>query len=185
MLNDVSQFNANDVLVDLDNNFVIPIELNPNNIQRTILPIDSNIKSILNAAKKTEKEQGIFPLCLTQGFIEWEVKQFVVRSPLFLFPCHVEISKVKDTVKIIPLEEDVFINPFVVNRLLKEFNLQFPKEVTSLDSFCEFLRHNDFNQLDSTTCFFGNFHHHRFEIIKELEELLNQTIFSFFGAAIG
>jgi hypothetical protein len=176
LLNDVSQFNANDVLVDLDNNLVIPIELKPNNIQPTILPIDSSIKSILNTAKKTKKEQGIFPLCLTQGFIEWEVKQFVVRSPLFLFPCHVEISKVKDTVKIIPLEEDVFINPFVVNRLLKEFNLQLPEELTSLDSFCEFLRDNDFNQLDSTTCFFGNFHHHRFEIIKELEELLNQTI---------
>jgi hypothetical protein len=28
LLNDVSQFNANDVLVDLDNNLVIPIELN-------------------------------------------------------------------------------------------------------------------------------------------------------------
>ena len=67
LLNDVSQFNANDVLVDLDNNLVVPIELNPNNIQPTIFPIDSKIKSILNAAKKTEKEQGIFPLCLTQG----------------------------------------------------------------------------------------------------------------------
>ena len=176
LLNDVSQFNANDVLVDLDNNLVIPIELNPTNFQPTILPIDSNIKSILNTAKKTEKEQGIFPLCLTLGYIEWEVKQFAVRSPLFLFPCHVEISKVKDTVKIIPLEEDVFINPFVVNRLSKEFNIQLPEELTTIVSLCDFLHEKDFNQLDLTTCFFGNFHHHRFEIIKELEELLNQTI---------
>jgi hypothetical protein len=53
LLNDVSQFNVNDVLVDLDNNFVVPIQFSPNSNPPALLPIDSNIKSILNAAKKT------------------------------------------------------------------------------------------------------------------------------------
>ena len=176
LLNDVSQFNANDVLVNLDHHQVVTIETDSNSKQSFLFSIDSKLKSILSNAKKTEKEQGIFPLCLTQGYIEWEVKQVLVRSPLVLFPCHAEISKVQNTVKITPLEETVFINPFVVNRLSKEFNLQLPKELNSAELLAAFLQENEFKQLDATTSFFGNFHHHRFEIIKELEELLNQVI---------
>lgn len=182
LLNDASQFNANDVLVNLDHNSLVNLDgvfvgdghdKYPQQFQQKI---DLAIKSILSTAKKTEKEQGVFPLCLTQGFIEWEVKQTLVRSPLLLFPCKIEISKVKDVVKFIPIEDAAFINPFLITRLKKEFDIQIPIEINSVEELTDFLREKDFKQLDAESTYLGNFHHHRFEIIKELEELLGQSI---------
>lgn len=178
LLQDASQFNTNDVLVNLDINLVVAVgaghDLPPQQQPFHLQLQDPPIKSILSRAKKTEKEQGIFPLCLTQGIIEWEFKNTAIRSPLLLFPCEIEISKVAGTVKINAIEEAVFINPFVVNRLEKEFNILIPVEIHTIEGLTDFLKTQDFTHVDLSPCYLGNFHHHRFEIIKELEELLDQ-----------
>lgn len=191
LLQDASQFNTNDVLVNLDHGSVVSFfvgtghDLHLQKQNDLHLQNDPTIKSILSTAKKTEKEQGIFPLCITQGFIEWEFKQTAVRSPLLLFPCQIEISKVKDSVKIFPIEDAVFINPFLINRLKKEFNIQIPEEINSAETLTEFLREKDFKHVESIPQFLGNFHHHRFEIIKELEELKDQEYSSALSNLLG
>lgn len=173
LLQETSQFNTNDVLVNLDRDSFVPIDLN--SLSEIYLKLDNSpIKLILSSAKKIEREQGIFPLCLTEGLIEWEIKQITVRSPLLLIPCEIEISKINNSVKIKPIEDTVFVNPFVVNRLNKEFNIQIPTEIKTIDALNQFLIEQDFKNVDATSCFLGNFHHHRFEIIKELEELIDQ-----------
>ena len=69
LLQDVSQFNTNDVLVNIEHSSLLPIlDLSKFNQTQDYLPF----KSIVSSAKKTEKEQGIFPLCISQGIIEWE-----------------------------------------------------------------------------------------------------------------
>lgn len=209
LLQDASQFNTNDVLVNLDHGSVVSFYVGAdrdlhlhkqndlqlqsnqqNNLklqsnQQNDQPLNPTIKAILSSAKKTEKEQGIFPLCITQGYIEWEFKQTAVRSPLLLFPCQIEISKVKDSVKILPIEDAFFINPFLVNRLKKEFDILIPEEINSAEDLTDFLIKKDFKHVDATPQFLGNFHHHRFEIIKELEELKEQEYSSALSNLLG
>ena len=172
LLQDASQFNSNDVLVDLDHTSIVLIEQSSDQSERLQFDYtDPAIKSILSRATKIQKEQGVFPLCTTQGLIEWEFKNSTVRSPLFIYPCEVEILKVNGLVNIQAIEDAVFVNPFVVNRLQKEFNISLPLEILTPEQLTEFLKLQHFTNVDHNPRYFGNFHHHRFEIIKELEEL--------------
>ncbi len=186
LLQDASQFNTNDVLVNLDHNSIFLITQESNQTERLQFDYaDPVIKSILFRANKTEKEQGIFPLCTTQGSIEWEFKNTIVRSPLFIHPCEVEISKVNGMVKIQAIEDAVFVNPFVVNRLQKEFNILLPTVMLTLVELTDFLMQQNFTNVEYNTRYFGNFHHHRFEIIKELEELKNMDYSSALSNLLG
>lgn len=168
LLADTSQFNANDVLVNIDSNAILPFAANSLQIVKDLSP---EIRLIVKTAQKTEKEQGIFPLCVSKGIIEWEFKQSVVRTPLLMFPCKTEISKVNNTIQFDLDEENSFINPFLVNRLKTEFELTIPEDIKSLPEIILFLELNKFQKISEENSFIGNFHHHRFEIIKELEEL--------------
>jgi len=172
LLQDVSQFNTNDVLVNIDHTSLLPIQdFSSFDKTQEYLPF----KSIVSSAKKTEKEQGIFPLCISQGIIEWECKQSVVRTPLFLSPVEIEIKKVNNTIRFSVDEEISFINPFLINRLQREFEIKLPIDIVSLAQLIEFLDSNNFKNIQPDTHYLGNFHHHRFEIIKELEELSNEV----------
>jgi hypothetical protein len=172
LLQDVSQFNANDVLVNIDHSSLLPIiDFSSFKETQDYLPF----KSIVSSAKKTEKEQGIFPLCISQGIIEWEYKQSAVRTPLFLSPVEIEIKKVDNTIRFSDEEEFSFINPFLINRLQREFEIKLPAEILNLEQLIEFLENNNFKNIQSNANYLGNFHHHRFEIIKELEELSNEV----------
>lgn len=173
LLQETSQFNSDDVLVNLMGRDLLEFtEKTESHSQIRAFPFTyPQVKTILTRATKTKKEQGIYPLCLTKGFIEWIYKQKTVRSPLLLIPCQAEVSKINDSVKIIPLEEDAFFNPFVLNRLNSEFGISINLDVDSAEKFSDFLKLNGFDSCDSEHSFLGNFHHHRFEIIKELEEL--------------
>lgn len=172
LLQDVSQFNTNDVLVNIEHSSLLPIlDLSAFDQTQDYLPF----KSIVSNAKKTEKEQGIFPLCLSRGVIEWEYKQSIISTPLLLSPVEIELKKVDNTIRFSVDEEISFINPFLINRLQREFEIKLPAEIFSLEQLIEFLENNNFKNIQSKANFLGNFHHHRFEIIKELEELSNEV----------
>ena len=172
LLQDVSQFNTNDVLVNIEHSSLLPIlDLSKFDQTQDYLPF----KSIVSNAKKTEKEQGIFPLCLSQGVIEWEYKQSIISTPLLLSPVEIELKKVYNTIRFSLDEELSFINPFLINRLQREFELKLPTEILTLEQLIEFLESKNFKNIQSKANYLGNFHHHRFEIIKELEELSNEV----------
>ncbi|MFN5877253.1 MAG: DUF4011 domain-containing protein, partial [Flavobacteriales bacterium] len=181
LLQDASRFNSNDVLVDIGNGCEFAIGSGEN------LPLEGTVKAIIETARKTEKELGINPLCSAQGTIIWEYKQSSVRSPLFLTPCTVAINKVHKTVRIVEDSERSFINPFVINRLQRDFDLQLPAEIQTPEQLAHYLGATGFQDVDPVTGYIGNFHHHRFEIIKELEELrsspLTETIQQLLGDA--
>jgi len=163
LLQDESQFNTNDVLVNIDHASVLPFH-------STELQIDQRLRSILSVAKKTDKDLGIYPLCVTHGLIEWEYKKTVVSSPLILSPCRAVVNKINNSVRIEFSDDHFFINPFVQNRIEREFEIQLP-EIKDIQELTEFLERKGFSITMENPSFIGNFHHHRFEIIKELAEL--------------
>lgn len=170
LLIDVSQFNGNDILVNCQQG-IFPVDANQSSF---LLPYEQHLKILIQSAIRTKKEQGIFPLCLAKGLVEWLYKGEQIHTPILLYPCSIELVKVSNAVKINVLEDDVFVNPFLLNRLQTEFD--FKKEELRIDEIETWLTSNDFSILQNIPSFLGNFHHHRFEIVKELEELLECSL---------
>lgn len=179
LLIESSQFNANDLLVNCQH-AIFPVESAQSNF---LFPFEKELKSLIQSAIRTKKEQGIFPLCLAKGLVEWSYKGEQIHTPILLFPCTIEQIKVSNAVKINVLEDEVFVNPFLINRLQTEF--EFKKEQLSVDAIEAFLKSNDFRILQNIPSFLGNFHHHRFEIVKELEELLDCSLSSSVSELLG
>ena len=179
LLIDVSQFNGNDILVNCQQG-IFPVDAGQSSF---LLPYEQHLKTLLQSAIRTKKEQGIFPLCLAKGLVEWSYKGEQIHTPILLFPCTIEQIKVSNAVKINVLDDEVFVNPFLLNRLQAEF--EFKKELLSVDEIEAFLKANDFSILQNIPSFLGNFHHHRFEIVKELEELLECSLSSSVSELLG
>jgi len=170
LLVDVSQFNGNDILVNCQH-AIFPVDAYQSSF---LLPYEHHLKTLIQSSIRTKKEQGIFPLCLAKGLIEWNYKGEQIHTPILLFPCTIDLIKVSNAVKINVLEDELFVNPFLLNRLQDEFEIK--KEQLSVDGIESFLKANDFSILQNIPSFLGNFHHHRFEIVKELEELIGCSL---------
>lgn len=170
LLIESSQFNANDLLVNCQH-AIFPVDGGQYSF---LFPYEKELKSLVQLAIRTKKEQGIFPLCLAKGLVEWNFKGELVHTPILLYPCTVEQIKFSNAVKINVLEEEVFVNPFLLSRLQVEF--EFNKEHLCVEEIEAFLQANNIGVLHNIPAFIGNFHHHRFEILKELDELLRNSL---------
>lgn len=170
LLIDTSQFNMNDLLVNCQHG-LFPVDSEHNNY---LLPNSKELKLLINTATRIKKEQGIFPLCKALGILEWDFKGEQIHTPILLYPCSIESIKVSGAVKINVLEEEGFVNPFLYNRLQQEFDLN--KELLTPEHIVESLVEKGFKVLHDIPAYLGNFHHHRFEIVKELEELLCDSL---------
>ena len=166
MLEAEKDFNKNDVLVHLSTSKVLPFTLGAiyNSKDRTL-------KNLLDTAKRLEKETGSYPLCISKGTILWKKGGESILTPLLLTPCKAHINKISGEVSIEIKEEEGFVNPYLVSRLKNEFELQV-EENFILEVLINILHKAGFDQLDTETCFIGNFHHHRYDILRELEELV-------------
>ncbi len=167
LLAEASQFNASDLLVNLERG--VALELDESALSQDF-SFTGTLKSLVQQATKTQREQGIFPLSIAQGHISWKVNETVVNSPLWIVPVGVAINKVNETARLQMDGENGFVNPFVKIRLKNVFQLD-ADVCTTLESLAELLRTAGFDEVQTEPLFLGNFHHHRFEIIRELEEL--------------
>jgi hypothetical protein len=167
LLAEASQFNTSDLLVNLERG--VALELDESVLSQDF-SFTGTLKSLVQQATKTQREQGVFPLSVAQGHISWKVNETVVNSPLWIVPVGVTINKVNETVRFQMDVENGFINPFVKIRLTNVFQLD-ADVCSTLDSLAELLCTSGFDEVHTEPLFLGNFHHHRFEIIRELEEL--------------
>ena len=162
LLEDRLQFNANDLLVDLVHQGVLPFT--ESNLGKQLDP--EPFRKILRVARETERESGIFPLCITSGVLSWNFKGQTVQSPIFLIPCSMAQNRILNTVQFESDPELIFLNPFLQNQLKAILNGE-----TDSEKVLEIIQENEIGGVDIEKRFIGNFHHHRFEIVKELEEL--------------
>lgn len=166
MLEAGGDFNNNDILVHLSNSAVLPFTIG------TIYTTKERVlKNLLDAAKRFEKETGSYPLCVSKGSVLWNKGDKALQTPLLLIPCTTHINKINGEVSIELKEEYAFTNPFLMRRLKNDFELQLEDNLM-WEELVEFLQKAGFDQLDIESCFIGNFHHHRYDILRELEELL-------------
>ncbi|MES2587910.1 MAG: AAA domain-containing protein [Bacteroidota bacterium] len=141
------------------------------------LPFSSKINQIYKIASQYKKNSDVQSLCLVSHLFSWSYKNRDLKTPLFLIPLHCKVNKIKQIFEFTYDESQVFLNPFLQNTLKKEFDIDLnlssenelfesldfiKKTVNEKEFLCEFI---DFSAL-------GNFHHHRYEIVKDLEEIL-------------
>ncbi len=129
---------------------------------------------IIKEAQKNQKESGVNTLCLAEGSLLHQKGEDTLRSPLFLTPLTYRMDKVRSQLHLEKMEEARFINPYV-EHLLQSNEVDTRPNLENLE---EVLVEAGFTiESDVQPCF-GNFHHHRYAILRELEELLEQDGFS-------
>ena len=164
LLHEASEFNVNDLLVNLHFDHCITYqherELSWELVRKVILKSQNLIK-----------ESGVNPLCVAKGAIIWERNGQEIQSPLLLFPCSFKHNKVTKCVELSVDEEAAIVNPFVEKHLKSVYDIHqvLPK---TLHELTDQLHSLGFKNINETLCELGNFHHHRYELLKELEELL-------------
>ena len=111
LLSESSQFNTNDVLVNVveDNSKLFFIE------EQRIFKIEDFPNIILNEAKKNKRESGVNTLCKAQGILKFEYKGSLVNAPIYLSPIDYSINKIKKELKFDEIDDESFLNPFIAN----------------------------------------------------------------------
>ena len=140
------------------------------------LVCDSNPEweKLIRSSKSTEKEFGLNPLCKTSGIVKlhWNGKHF--NFPILLNEVKATIEKLTQKITI-SLIGDEIINPFLVHFFEFQLQICIPNSLEEIQYTLQ-----DFNELtiDLESQFIGNFHPHRYEIIRDIESLLNAKTFS-------
>lgn len=189
LLSESSVFNANDVLVDAKNDHrALHFLASKVDTSALAFPLSEFPKRILSDARTNMKESGVNTLCLAHGLLELELNGRIVQSPVLLIPLSVAVDRIQQRVTFQMLEDTAFVNPFILNHFRKVFDLNLPNELVAepqMESLVSFFTSKQLH-VDSTQLIIGNFHHHRYDVLKELEELLeaevlNPSIGALFG----
>lgn len=94
-------------------------------------------------ARTIQEEQGFNVVYVTFGMLKWKEAQYAEFSfaPLVLVPVYIEREGLSSPYKISMAEDDIVLNPVLLTKLSKDFNLQLP-EITndlSVEQLKEFL----------------------------------------------
>ena len=159
-----SQVNKGDLLLEASAGLTISIG------SMDDLRFSTGQKSVMNLiqqAKKEEKEHGIFPLCLAKDLLRWTYGKKELCTPLILHPCAYSVDKVNSAVTIEIKKGNEFVNPVLLRILKNEFDLTLSEEPEEAVSV---LVRSGLGSVE-TSLILGNFHHHRFDILRDLETL--------------
>src|SRR5690606_10482002 len=88
-----------------------------------------------------------------------------------------KINKINQTITFERLEDEKFINPFLIFHLSNTLDIDV-QQTNDFSEFIDLLREKDLEITDEERSIIGNSHHHRYQIIKELEELIEITDYS-------
>jgi len=177
LLKESSQFNTNDVLVhtDLAHPKLFRVE---GSLEFSLAEFP---KKILQEADKTIKESGVNPLCLAEEFLELNLGDKKVNAPIFLTPLNKQLNKVQQLVRFDRLDDDLFINPFIsfqLDQLGVKLEQLEKGQILDKEHILNQLKAAGFNYSVPGIGLIGSFHHHRFQVIKELEDLLSAEVIS-------
>lgn len=165
LLHLASEFNTNDILVNITENQTVSITENT-----TQLPLEE-CQKFISKAQFSIKESGINPLCLVRGSITWNRNGVEIHSPLLIIPTSFTLNKIRKEVEFEYHDEAVFVNPFVVKQLQSQFDIHTELS-NELETLIPFLNSIGFSEASAELSVIGNFHHHRYEVVKELDDLL-------------
>lgn len=163
-----SEFSKNDLLVSINDHKTIPYS--------EIIPLEQLAKT-LSISQNSVKESGINPFSVAIGLLHWEWNKQPVETPIWIVPCLFKIDKVRQQVTLTPDEEAGFVNPFLAKKIAELYAVDL--EMHGFDAVIKQLQQAGFETIDPTFKTVGNFHHHRYALLKELQGLADSDTYSF------
>jgi hypothetical protein len=170
LLEEESQLNASDPLVHIDPSKLVVIEN-----KQGQFPFDSEFSRLYKKADKEFKETGVFPLCAILGVLNLEFKSREIQTPLILVPLEVRVNKLNAQFELDYQDDAAFVNPYLIQHFKVQFDLEVPEQLT-FDELLSFLGSKEFKGINGNFTAIGNVHHHRFEVLRELEALIAQDL---------
>lgn len=188
ILSEYNTITSSDVLIDLNhiNVFLIEDQQLKISFNKIITP---SLQKLIQLNESVYRESGIHPISLSHGIMEWNYKNKIVQTPLFLIPLTYQKNKINGEVNFQLIENESFINPFIINYFKNTYNIEIPLFEFN-EHFCmnfkDWIKAISFNAEIKQESYIGNFHHHRFQIIKDLEGIkdlgnINSNILQILG----
>ncbi len=176
---DLTEIPSSDILVNLDFTRKDIFEINQELNQKLEFPLENSLSNILKISVQNKRVSDTDSLCFVLNGLNWEYKGKKVTSPLLLIPITFKINKIKQTVSFHLDAENFIFNPFIINELKRKYELIWEiTEEADFDEnvaiFTQFLNQNELEFTVENFKYIGNFHHHRYQIVKDLEALKNQ-----------
>lgn len=179
MIFQLTEIQASDILAhaDVSKKELFPIQLSK--LEDFTCPASSELNHVLKISTQHKRETDTQTLCLAIQTIAWNYKGKSVSTPLILCPLEFSISKLTQEIQFKLDTENFIVNPFFRNELLRSYALEIrtPTE-EDVVSYLNYLR--EFLEQNFPTCtifphqIIGNFHYHRYQIVKDLDALLSQ-----------
>lgn len=145
----------------------------------TVSGLNKALYNLRYTARTIQEEQGFNVVYATFGMLKWREAQAADFSyaPLILVPILIEREGVSTPYKISMAEDEIVLNPVLITKLAKDFNLQLPEITNDLTSgqLQEFLaqtsqlanNHEGWEVLEKTTI--GAFNFLTMLLIKDFE----------------
>jgi len=124
---------------------------------------------ILREAQRIYREFGIQVFCQSKGVMRWENHGKLLETPIYLSDVPLEFKKSSILPKA-EFEEDYYLNPYFDRWFRSEFNTT-PPSFENRELLSEILAKVG-NFYSEERSFYGNFHPQRYELLKEVDELL-------------
>jgi superfamily I DNA and/or RNA helicase len=178
LANELKIFNRNDILVNVGQSPILNITNNENSV---LLKQNVELHKIYKTSLLHFKESGTHIFCVSAGVLVWDWKGKSCESPILLCPAKIKFNKIKQEYQITFDEEEAFLNPFLLVRFQNEFDFTWP-EIKSLVSdwglIEKELKAVGFDFSLRSEFHLGNFHHHRYTILRDLEFIEKSACFS-------
>ncbi len=174
-IHSLSDMPRTDMLVNLPESANGVIYLNDLPNEKFTVEVDSRWKSVLQTANRFRLEADVNSLCLIFGSLTSGLQNREGKSPLLIIPLNWQYQRITNTLQLELNEELAEVNPYV-KFLYSELSgkpLEEDPEELELSGKFERIK-NLLQELNpglnvNEEFIIGNFHYHRFHILRELE----------------
>lgn len=172
LIHDLSEIPFSDALVNFVPGKTTHIQLSAIPDEAWEVPLGNIPGNLLRFAQTQQKEADVNTLCIASHMFTWKNQDSEISTPVLLIPAEWKVNKRKQVLELSANPDEQEINP-VIKRILPEYlDIQLP-ENTDPGAILDFLR----SRLPAETTisekyYLGNFHYHRFHVLRELEGIV-------------
>lgn len=133
------------------------------------IQVDLRIKKIIREQQEWFKNAGVNALCLIHDVLNWQDENHSYETPIFLSEVVYRWDKINQTITL-SISEEQFLNPFLVKMFATNFDIELSLWLEQTDWPVAWSR--------KTVSILGNFHYHRFALLRDFDSLEAKTDFN-------
>lgn len=172
----LTEIPGSDILVDMDLSRRDLVPTDEPLSENYTFSMDSRWSAVIKNTLLSKRNSDTDTLCLAVNGIRRDNKGKHVLSPLFLIPATYIINRIRQEIQVRTAWEHAIFNPFLKNELLRKYGFAWEiPELPFSEWTTDFMAYANREGLPAEAVIcqaFGNFHHHRYQIVRELEGLL-------------